>query len=48
MEFYDQVKLLSGLITDNDNNDKINYINIKSKNLDINIHKKQKERTEKN
>ena len=30
------------LITDNDDNDKINYINIKSKNLVINIHKNDK------
>jgi hypothetical protein len=32
-------EIINCLITDNDDNDKINYINIKSKNLVINIHK---------
>ena len=34
--------IINCLITDNDNNDKVNYINIKSKNLVINIHKNDK------
>ena len=35
-------EIIDCLITDNDDNDKINYINIKSKNLVINIHKNDK------
>ena len=35
-------EIINCLITDNDHNDKINYINIKSKNLVINIHKNDK------
>jgi hypothetical protein len=34
--------IISCLITDNDDNDKINYNNIKSKNLVINNHKNDK------
>ena len=35
-------EIINCLITDNDDNNKINYINIKSKNLVINIHKNDK------
>jgi hypothetical protein len=41
-------EIINSLITDNDDNDKINYINIKSKNLVINIHKNDKKRTKNN
>ena len=37
-------EIINCLITDNDDNNKINYINIKSKNLVINIHKNDKKR----
>jgi hypothetical protein len=37
-------EFINCLITDNDDNNKINYINIKSKNLFINIHKNYKKK----